>query len=80
MISTDSTSTDRTAVASGTHRPAPGAVALRALLWVVLVIGAVGNAAVSFVGAQTPLPHIVFGGISALALVALVVVFRRARR
>jgi hypothetical protein len=74
------TSTERITVVPAAPQPAPGAVALRALLWVLLVIGMAGNAVVSFTGDGAVLPHAVFGGISALALVSLVVVIRRARR
>ena len=70
-------STERPAT---TDRPAPGAVALRATLWLVLVVGLVGNAVVSAIGDGAFLPHALFGGMSALAVAGLVGLHLRARR
>ncbi|WP_214401772.1 hypothetical protein [Pseudonocardia lacus] len=60
--------------------PAPGAVALRVTLWVVLAIGLVGNAVVSVIGNGAVAPHALFGGMGALGLAGLVTLHLRSRR
>ncbi|MCO1655545.1 hypothetical protein [Pseudonocardia humida] len=69
-----------TVVPEANPRPAPGSVALRALLGVVLAIGLVGNAFISFADTGSLVLHGVFGGLSLLGVVGLVVLWRRTRR
>ncbi|MEU0697762.1 hypothetical protein ABZ349_27780 [Streptomyces niveus] len=51
----------------------------RTLLWVVLVISAVGNMVASYSGSGTPV-HLTCGAVTALCVTALVVLRLRGRR
>ncbi|MFD3520223.1 hypothetical protein [Streptomyces sp. NPDC058653] len=52
---------------------------VRALLWLVLVVSAVGNMAASYSGSGAP-AHLVCGGVTALCVIALVAQRLRGRR
>ncbi|NUK24156.1 hypothetical protein [Streptomyces lunaelactis] len=56
-----------------------GADVLRTLLWLVLVISAIGNSVASYGGATTQI-HLAFGTVTALCVVALVAQRLRRRR
>jgi hypothetical protein len=60
---------------SGDRRTGTG----RALLWLLLVVSAVGNSVTSFGGVSTGV-HLGLGALSALSIVALLVSYLRARR
>jgi hypothetical protein len=51
----------------------------RALLWLLLVVSAVGNSVTSFGGVSTAV-HLELGGLSALCIAALIVSHLRSRR
>jgi hypothetical protein len=53
-----------------TTRPRDRGAVLRALVWTVLVISAVGNSVSSFAGLPT-LVHLAFGVVSAICIVVL---------
>ncbi|WP_329388604.1 hypothetical protein [Streptomyces sp. NBC_01716] len=56
-----------------------GAGVVRTLLWLVLVISAVGNMVASYSGSGTPV-HLVCGAVTALCVTALVAQRLRGRR
>lgn len=65
-----------------TGSPGPGAAragVLRPILWVVLVLSAIGNSASSYGGAATQV-HLAFGAVTALCVTVLVVHRLRGRR
>ncbi|AVZ73951.1 hypothetical protein SLUN_19045 [Streptomyces lunaelactis] len=64
------------------HAASPGvtgADVLRTLLWLVLVISAIGNSVASYGGATTRI-HLAFGTVTALCVVALLAQRLRGRR